>query len=628
MKKIIFISSFLLFSFTIGFFVRGLLQTPEQQEQTNIEEQPDQETALPEKKEKTIDQDTQKKYYELIAEYMSYINERYDREPISFQDFVNIKKSRSIQDNNYSEEDEKLYNKILEWYSYLNDQEEQESEISKYKIYGEISTLKKQLLRSSDAMVGVFNNPTYKNMPTVPIGHICFERPKYYSYADPLNRRFEIDVTIKENADGVSDPIYILSMLIPNTVPYNTSIVMSGGNNKTDGVPVSMLSRKKDNKPLKLKLNEPEKRYNSSTLNIKNIHPNNIVWVYGLDLISKLYPEMNITRSVISGIDGVARITKIPSSSVLMISSPNHKTGFNFETAIAPYEHNITLLNKPYCSTNSCVCLIRPLGFDDPEVSIYSKNPYFKKTIKFKNSEFININTPIMKDAILELRSNGQSFGIMKINSKPETTSLIEPVHKNIQELLGKINKIVLSPYHEAPCRKYKINVMLTENESNTDMSGEFRINDIDTINNYLDILVEGDDVTAKINIPVIHHHEKLNFNTNIPCEQTIRTWEKILPNTKNNSFIYGEIPYHKSYKAFLIGDNNETIKEAYYFNSAMIPDKKTYSTVYDPTNKAFSRFLFSDIKEGKYILYLISGNELIHSRILSVESNRTVVLN
>jgi len=127
MKKIIFISSFLLFSFTIGFFVRGLLQTPEQQKQTNIDEQSDQETSPPKEKNKTIDQDTQKKYHELIAEYMSYINERYDSEPISFQDFVNIKKSRSIQDNNYSEEDDKLYNKILEWYSYLNDQEDQET---------------------------------------------------------------------------------------------------------------------------------------------------------------------------------------------------------------------------------------------------------------------------------------------------------------------------------------------------------------------------------------------------------------------------------------------------------------------------------------------------------------------
>ncbi|HOW17222.1 MAG TPA: hypothetical protein PK443_05860, partial [bacterium] len=215
-----------------------------------------------------------------------------------------------------------------------------------------------------------------------------------------------------------------------------------------------------------------------------------------------------------------------------------------------------------------------------------------------------------------------------KISSRPNITNIIEPVHKNIQELIGKINKIVLSPYHEAPCRKYKINIMLNENEAHTDMNGEFRINDIDIINNYLDLLVEGDDVTAKINIPIIHHHEKLNFNTNIPSEQTIRTWEKILPNTKKNSFIYGEIPYHKSYKAFLIGENNETIKEAYYFNSAMIPDKRTYSTAYNPANKAFSRFLFSDIKEGKYILYLVSGNELIHSRVFNVESNRMVVLN
>lgn len=616
-------------AFMVGFLLRGILSRPDIRalkdrkiangESTRYQEQPYDDS-------KQLSKEAQKKYHELIVEYMDYIKEHDQDPPVSLDDFIVIRRDLLIQEDKYTDQDESMDNQIMEWYTDL-ERPGASGVLRSYLISGDIKGLDTKDLNNSDLMIGTLSNPTKDQSPTIPDGHIAFERFSQYTYLSDNAPYFDLNIKVLENDAGESEPIYILALLIPNNPPYNIKPIMSGTDNRVSGVPAHMLSRRKDNRPVEIKLKRTSSSIDVSDLDINNIYDGSILTLYGIDQINKIDPSLNLLRTVISSKDGSARMRSLPSGSQMIINSPNENTGFWIETTLTGKKNNIRLGKKPYCKKDqSCLNIIRPLGVRSPEITIYSKNPKIKMSKSFKNDNSWHLTAPELKDAYLELKDNNQSLGIMRINTINNKTGIIEPVYKNIVKLAGSINRMGSSKIDKdwSDC---KISIKLSEKEGTCSKSGVFELDDVSIIDGHIDLLIEDKDVDATINVPVTYGHNKLNIKANVPSSHILRSWNMLAPTTPSNNFIYGEIPYHKSYRAFLIGFDLDISKEAVYFNKLGIPDRSIYSTHYDPVDGGFGKFLFNDIPKGKYVLHLISGEDIIHSRIIYIDSKSTFVL-
>ncbi len=628
MKKSIILLLSIGAAFLLGFLLRGLVIEPGPKSVEQNENTVNPTENYPEKADdNTLGKEAQKKYYELIAEYMDYIKQDGREAPIALDEFVSIRRDRLIQQDKYTANDESLDNEILEWYG-LTENNESEKVFRSYSISGNIKGSNINDLKDNELLVGSLFNPIKDQSPIIPYGHIAFERPLQYTYINDLAGSFDLNVDILENTNGETDPIYILAMMIPNINPHNTRPIMAGTDNSIFGVPASMLARRKNNEPIKINLKALSSSFDRSDLDIINIHDGSIVSLYGVDQINKLDSSIGILRTVISSKDNTARLKSLPTGSTIMLSSPNNNTGFWFETELTGRDNKINLEQKPSCRNNSsCLSVIRPLGVKSPEITIYSKNPKLKLSKALSNQKPWSITTPVLKEAFLELKSQNKTLGIMRINTLENKTGIIEPVYKNIGTLTGNIKKII-SPGSHKDCAGCKITIKFSEKEAVCSSSGRFMIEDIDLIDSYMNILVEDKDVDAVVNIPVVYSHKDLRLNSSVPSYTALRSWNMTAPTMPSNTLVYGEIPYHKSYRAFLVGVDNDLTKEAVYFNRLDTPDRKIYSTQHDPNSAGFAKFIFPDIPKGKYVLHLISGDDIIHSRIIYIDKNGAFVLN
>jgi len=360
-----------------------------------------------------------------------------------------------------------------------------------------------------------------------------------------------------------------------------------------------------------------------------------MVSIYGVDLISKLYDGSKISRSAVASLDEVIRLRSMPAgSSVLVISNtvdPEDRIekDFCFETTINNNDATITLPQKTRCAIDdSCLLIIKPYNMHTAEISVYSKDPKFRKSKIMGDQDNWFIENVNFKEGILELKINNESFGLMKIEPIKNKTLIIEPGYKTINLFSGNIKKINSSSTSPVACSKCRVSVRFSEKESHCGENGTFNINDLKTIDNSLNINVDGDDVATTINILSMYPQKELILNSNIPSKTVLKEWSLYAPTTPGKSVVYGEFPYYKGYKSFLIGVDNQVIKEAIYFNKSNLPDKKMYSTSYMSTDHNFGKFVFNDVSNGKYVLHLISGDKIIHSRIVYVENGRTLVIN
>lgn len=631
MNKFSLILAIVVVSFMSGFFISKIAIAPNydnaSNQNTNNTSQTNDEIPENSEKKQRLGQEAQTKYHYLLAEYLEYIKQKEQAAPPSFEDFLSERKDKMIQDNTYTEEDDKLDKEITAWYK-------GQSSIEKgrdiYTINGTVSNISEN--SNNDVMVSAYLNKINKLRPTVPIGHIMPEQAIYYGYTEKLQNDFEFNVNLSGYQNSENTSVNVVAALIPNNVPYNLQATMAGFSYETSEIPLSILSKRKDNQPVKIKLKELQKKEDQSKITIKDIYNGAIVSMYGIDLISKLDKDIKISRSTISS-SNVAVLGQAPFGSNLFISSNNTNKeadtskDISFETIINSHETQITLPIKPKCKIgNSCLLIIKPSNMPLVDISIYSKEPRFKKSRSLYGDDVWFIDNVNFKEGILELRFEDNIIGLMRLRPEQNRTTIIEPFYRKIDLFTGKIKKIELNT--EKECSNCDLSIRLSEQDINCDKNGVFKTKDISVLDTSINIDVNSNDAAATINILSMYPQKQMILYSRIPTISTINTWNMYAPTTPNNSFLYGEFPYHKSYKAFIIGIDNNTAKQAVYFNSSNLPDKDVYSTDYLAVNPGFGRFLFNDLVKGRYILYLVSNNKIIHSRVIQVEQKRTLVIN
>ena len=66
---------------------------------------------------------------------------------------------------------------------------------------------------------------------------------------------------------------------------------------------------------------------------------------------------------------------------------------------------------------------------------------------------------------------------------------------------------------------------------------------------------------------------------------------------------------------------DNSVVTEAMYFDdNTGRPSRSKYST-------SLSRFFFPDIPSGAYVLYLVAGPDIIHTRVINVAAETTTII-
>ena len=68
---------------------------------------------------------------------------------------------------------------------------------------------------------------------------------------------------------------------------------------------------------------------------------------------------------------------------------------------------------------------------------------------------------------------------------------------------------------------------------------------------------------------------------------------------------------------------------EAYYFGGKdSAPSRKLFATPYEPSDPGFGKFMFPNIKPGDYVLYLLTNEAILHTRIITVNTGEVTLIN
>ena len=614
MKKILIIILFTIVSFTAGYIISNQAVEEVKASKSSISTTPSiqVEPATVDKMPET----TQKRYYELVAEYIKYTkdNESYGT-PMSFSEFLSSKRDKLIQENKYSSLDEKIYGEIFKWYENINNGIHAGSESFEYNVRGDIYGVDLDTINNTNMLVGTYLEQT--------AGHVASELPLSYCYINDDNKSFDMKMTLKGSHGIENQAIYLYALAIPKLVPYNVSPIMRGYDEKINGLSPSLLSKRRSNEPASIKMRKI-KDGTSSQLTISSLQPGLMLSMYGVESISSIDPDINISRTTITTQDGIARFKSIGSGSSTIIEAHN---SFRIKTSILG-DTNIEFPATRSCDGANCLLVIKPHNIDVAEVTIYancSKLVSHTLNTTSTNKLFSNIYAD---SVLLELNSDNNTLGLMKVDLYKEGLLIIEPHPTLIKTLRGRIKKISTGPKQKKrPCVRCNLTAKYSDSEAVTTTSGAFYMENLKSINDSIYINIDSGDIKAVMNIPVMYPQKELVLNIEIPSISLVNAWSAIAPTTPNNTTLYGQYPYDRNYRVFAVGVDMDVVKEALYINSTGYPDKSIKAANFYTTDAGYGRFFFNNLPLGEYVLYFISNNKIIHSRLVSTNKGRITIV-
>ena len=586
---------------------------------------------------KDMPEDTKKAYHNLISEYFSYIKDEDPSQRTSFKEFISIRRNTLVQQGKYSAEDEDAEKQVMEWYDKLNEINSIPGyEVNTYNISGTVSPPSgvKDLCSLGDKrylniLVGVYlTPPTHDLFPSVPVGNINAEQPLDYNLVDCEEENFNLSFILGNQMEMESPPVYIVAYVFSNAKNNHLVPVAIGTDDKVSGLPPSLLSKRKTNQPVVIKLHHVNE-LSSSEINIKT-SKGVMTTPYGLDGIAALLPEFNMFRTTISGADGVARLKAIPAYSNVWIEMTDSKN--NVSSVIIPTSSSLIDIDLPEFTKerNNSLMIIPPANIKEGEILLFSKTNKNRLSFKFNNQDRkpISVDGLNETETFLELRTDNQSMGLMPVAIRKNTLNIVEPDPKYIERIKGRIS-LIKSPNEAAvSCRNCSVSIKYTDKAASTDAAGNFSIEDINIIDNQAQINLDINGMS--VIYPVIVHNLLLTLRLDIvvPSKELLRSWSQLLPTIPGHGIIYGEYP-KRSFHAFIIGLDDNYSGEAHYFaDKTNMPSSSISISPYEPSSTSFGKFLFPDVKPGDYILYIISNEKIMHTRIIRVESGKTTVIN
>ncbi|MCX6111866.1 MAG: hypothetical protein NTY22_01060 [Proteobacteria bacterium] len=626
-------------AFAAGFIFRSYTnKTPVYNNDINIDGEIFKPIAYKNSDQKDMPEETKTAYHNLIAEYFNYINGEDQSQRTSFKDFLSVRRNQLIQQGQYSSKDENIEKQVMEWYSKLNEINKIPGyEVNTYNVSGTvIAPNRNQSLcslgdrRYLNILVGAYlNQPSQDLFPVVPNGGINPEQPLDYSMVDCTNGNFELNFILGNQMERESPPVYIVAYVFSGITHNHLVPIAIGTDNKVSGLPPSVLSKRKINQPVTIKLHNINASYLNSDINIKT-SKGVLVTPYGLDSVAALMPEFNMFRTTISGADGVARLKALPAYSNIWLEMTEDKN--NISSIVIPTSSNLINVDLPTFTKNkiNSLMIIPPANIKEGEILLFSKTNKNRASFIFNNQDRkpIFIDDLTNTETFLELRSDNQSLGLMPIMIRKDAVNIIEPDPKYIEKILGKISLINSSNEDAVPCKNCTINIKYTDKTSSTDANGIFSINEINIIDNQAQITID----TGGISViyPLIVHNQinTLRLDISIPSKDLLRSWNQFIPTIPGHGIIYGEYP-KRSFHSFIIGLDNNYSGEAHYFaDRTSMPANNMSISPYEPLNTGFGKFVFPDVKPGNYVLYLINNEKIMHSRIISVESGKITLIN
>lgn len=573
--------------------------------------------------------EARKKYQELMAEYTDYISDENNKK-VSFKEFISIKKDKMVQNKKYSQEDIQTDEEIKRWLnSYTSSQGIDNIETNRYSINGTITSPYKDK-NACRIVINIYLQPVEDIEPK--------EAPLATTFTDDCSGGdFSLDFLLSNFADKETPPIYVAAYAFEEASSLYLWPLAYGTDEKINGIPPSLLVKRKNNEPIKIQLKEiPREKLEKVTMNIKSKAG---FWttIYGADSISKIAPELGIYKTSISVQDGIARLIGLPlvSNVYTQIFDPNKDRRINMVVPTFVGTINLELpeniLNIQNHYSNPSLVIFPPNNINNGEFVLSSKKSLKNKSIVgFDNTTkgALIINDMDPEESLLELKHNNISLGIMPIKLKTNETLVIKPISKKIEKLTGTISYIKTASAEPLTCNECRIELKYTDKTSNSGSSGKFTINDIGIIDDQLEITIDSKD--QRFILPLLIHNDikNLKLNLELPNKKLIELWSKTIPTLPINGIVYGVYTYHKSYRAFIKGLNNNLVYESKYFDdNTQQPSRNKYATSQLNNRFGFSKFIFPDTPSGDYVLYIVAGSNIVHSRLINIEADSVTVI-
>jgi hypothetical protein len=582
--------------------------------------------------------EAKKNYHQLISEYFNYVEEDDNEKDTSFADFVSIRRGRLVQQGKYPSEQERIEQQVIEWYNKINEINTIPGyEVNTYYVSGTVLPPNKgQSLcsmgdrRYLNILVAVYlNQPTHDLFPLTPNNSTISEQPLDYSLVECETGNFQLSFMLGNQIDKESPPIYLVAYVFSATSHNYLVPIAVGTDKKISGIPPSVLSKRKTNQPVMIKVQNLNSTDLYSEISIKAPR-DAMVMPYGLDNIASMMPDFSMFRTAIAGTDGVARLKPLPFSSNVLIEVKDKQKADSF--LVVPTTSDLMHIELPDLAESraNSLLVIPPANIKEGEIIIFSRTEANKALIKFNNQErkpvFVDNIRPI--ESFLELRSKNKSLGLMPVKIRDGVLSIVEPSPKHIDKIVGKIYLINSLGEENVPCGNCPMNIKYTDRTTSSDGSGSFMINAVDVIDSQAQISIEAAGVN--VTYPIITHHplRVLRLDIAIPSVTLLRTWSQSNPTIPGHGIVFGDYP-KRSFHAFLIGLDSPYSAEASYFTGrSSTPSKKLFTTPYEPSDPGFGKFIFPNVKSGDYILYLLTNDKILHARLLSVGAGGLTLIN
>jgi len=353
-----------------------------------------------------------------------------------------------------------------------------------------------------------------------------------------------------------------------------------------NGIPLSILSKRKDNSPFTLKL-EKNTNKDFGTLFIQTKKAGLITEIINLPQYST-----QLEKAYLSNKQGLVVIDKIPLNSLFSLNIIDPKTmhTISFEVFLE-YPKQYIIIPDLFSSKTS-LTIIHKHNFQN--ISSLSIDPVNKFNLSF--NKYFDIVKNISKEPIFlnlkDINDNNYNFSLIV-----KDNLIIEPKIINLFEINGKLNYFDKNETNK-PCIACK--VKLDNHETKTYENSFFSLNlSKPQINNsiYLEL-----DNSYYVNSLLINAAHSLKLDIKLPATYFINYLNTISPTRKNKAMIFS---YLESDRVYLAKDKK--IVEAKYFNNKyfFIPDLELDNyTIFYIDKKITTKIRNLNInKEGVYIL-------------------------
>jgi len=355
--------------------------------------------------------------------------------------------------------------------------------------------------------------------------------------------------------------------------------------NNINGIPLDLLSKRKDNAPFTLKL-EKNIFADFGTLKIQTKKAGLIAEIVNL-------PDINVLeKAYLSDLDGLITINKLPLNSLFCINIIDPKTLniINFEIFFQYPNQFIKIPNLS--SLKSSLTLIHNYNFKN--IHSLSTDPKNKFNLDFDNYLHVikNLNFETIFLNLVDFNNNTYS-----LNLNIDHNLIVQLDIVNLFEISGRINYFDKTNLN-IPC--FPCSIKLENQEFKTFENSNYLINlSKPLLNNALYLNIED---KYFINSLLINSQHSLELDINLPNKHYINYLNSISPSRPNNSLIFSNLVSDR-----VILSINKKIIEAKYIDNKY--------------------FFIPDLEPNIYTIFYLENNKITHIRNINIKDKGVYIL-